>query len=205
MSKRFIMRKTSAALSCLLFLFILSAAAQSHAIEPSTATPDAPGNTAISDNNGRPKPKDTKINHDKLYILTYHNLINDENPDSMNITVQKFLKDMKWLNENGYNTILPRELCNLKASNQNLSPKTVMIVLDDGYYSNYALAFPVLKEYNIKAAVMLVTSFIRSEAPSGSPRVAPLTWDDVREMSDNGLVEFGSHTNNLHSPEYKGN
>lgn len=32
-----------------------------------------------------------------------------------------------------------------------------------------------------------------------------MTWDELREMVDSGAVEVGSHTYNLHNPQYGGN
>ena len=67
-----------------------------------------------------------------------------------------------------------------------------MLTFDDGYADNYTLAFPLLKEYNAKAAISLVVSLVEEERPSF------LTWDMCQVMVDSGLVEFGSHTYSLH-------
>ena len=140
----------------------------------------------------------------RFYILAYHNLIDQGEPDSMSISQEKFRTDLEWLSQNGYQTILPYELCDLRSRHLPPPQKTVMIVFDDGYYSNYALAFPILKETKMKAAIMLITAQIKDTEPDGSLRVAPLSWDDVKEMSESGLVEFGSHTNKLHNPDRGG-
>jgi len=149
----------------------------------------------------------TKINTvlpNELTILMYHNLIDRGEPDELSISQKKFYEDMKWLGENGFHTILPNELCALRANGKPLPEKTVMVVFDDGYYSNYSLAFPVLKETGMKAAVMLITSQIKDSEPTNDPRVAMLCWRDVKEMSESGLIEFGSHSHNLHNPDQCG-
>ncbi|MCX7715777.1 MAG: polysaccharide deacetylase family protein [Clostridia bacterium] len=122
----------------------------------------------------------------------------------MNITQSKFSRDMKWLYDNGYQTILPSELYNLRSSGLKIPSKTVMIVFDDGYYSNYSLALPILKKLHMKAAIMLITSHIKTQAPLGDLSIASLSWSNVREMSKSGLIEFGSHTDDLHNPKSKG-
>ena len=148
--------------------------------------------------------KSESVSNNKITILTYHNLIDRGEPDLMSISQEKFSADMHWLSKNGYHTILPTELYILKVHNRAWPKKTVMIVFDDGYFSNFSLAFPILKETNMKAAVMLITAHIKDAAPAGDPRIASLSWDSVKEMSDSGLIEFGSHTNNLHNPAESG-
>ena len=73
-----------------------------------------------------------------------------------------------------------------------LPQKAVLLTFDDGYESNYTLAFPILREYGAKAAISLITSRIDERADGF------LTWDECREMAKSGLVEFASHTNDCH-------
>lgn len=64
--------------------------------------------------------------------------------------------------------------------------KQVILTLDDGYEDNYTNLFPLLKKYRAKATISVVTGSI------GQP--GHLAADQIREMSDSGLVEFASHT-----------
>lgn len=74
----------------------------------------------------------------------------------------------------------------------------MLITFDDGYESNYRLAFPILKEFGDKAAIALVTKSVDQGEPGF------LTWDMCREMEASGLVEFGSHTYDLHHDQPRG-
>ena len=53
------------------------------------------------------------------------------------------------------------------------------ITFDDGYKDNYQNAYPILKKYDFKATVFVISSFLG---------VYPnyLTWDQAREMDENG-------------------
>ena len=64
--------------------------------------------------------------------------------------------------------------------------KQGILTLDDGYEDNYTNLFPLLKKYRAKATISVVTGNI------GHP--GNLTADQIREMSDSGLVEIASHT-----------
>lgn len=122
----------------------------------------------------------------KLYVLMYHHFVSDETEcNPWTLSVSRFREDLQWLADNGYTTVLPSELVN----GNELPEKAVMITFDDGYASNYELAFPLLQEFNAKVTISLITSKLERT----------LTWDECRKMSQSGLVEFGSHTHSAHS------
>lgn len=133
---------------------------------------------------------------DPLPVLMYHHLVKDGMPcNSMTVTESRMEQDLRWLKENGYQTVLPREL----AAELPRQEKTVMLTFDDGYRSNYELLFPLLKKYQMKAAIAVIVK----KVDDGSPDT--LTWDMCREMERSGLVEIGSHTYALHNLDNQGN
>ena len=70
----------------------------------------------------------------------------------------------------------------------NKFPKnTVLVTFDDGYADNYINAFPLLKKYNIKSTIFLNTRYINKDP-------LYLTWNQVKEMYESGLVDFQLHT-----------
>ena len=79
----------------------------------------------------------------------------------------------------------------------------VMITFDDGYRSNYDIAYPILKATGMKAVISLIAHNICANDADGSSRVF-LTWAEASEMADSGIVELGSHTYDLHNPNCGG-
>ncbi len=126
----------------------------------------------------------------KLHILMYHSICEGA-PDGLNdwtTTTNYLRKDLQWLKDNGYVTYLPSEI----AAGVPLAERSVMITFDDGYRNNYALAFPILQEYGMKAVISVICDHVDVCKPDF------LTWDMCREMAASGLIEFGSHTYNFH-------
>lgn len=127
-----------------------------------------------------------------LYVLMYHDVVADGMlTGPWTVTVSQFRTDLAYLVENGYTTVLPSEL----ASGGPLPDKPVLITFDDGYVSNYLLVLPLLVEFQVKAAVAPIVRYV------DEGRTGYLTWDMCREMAASGLVEFGSHTYDLHDSD----
>lgn len=134
-------------------------------------------------------------NGQALPILMYHDVVEDGQPcNTWTVTAGRFREDLQWLKDHGYTCILPRDL----EKGPLPKGKSVLITFDDGYESNYRLAFPILKEFGDKAVISLITKYVDEGAPDF------LTWDMCREMEASGLVEFGSHTDNLHQDQPRG-
>ena len=130
----------------------------------------------------------------RFYVLEYHNFTeNAAQAADYTMTVSALRRDLDFLRDNGYTTVLPRELAAGQLDDGSPLPqKAVLLTFDDGYESNYTLAFPLLREYGAKAAISLITSRIDERADGF------LTWDECREMAKSGLIEFASHTNDCH-------
>ena len=140
----------------------------------------------------------------KVPILMYHNLTNDPSAvTSMTITGERFQEDMEYLEYNGYTPLLSADLIDIRAGKEAMPERPVMITFDDGYRSNYDIAYPILQKTGMKASFALIGKSIRANDNTEANRFF-LKWDEAAEMADSGLVELGSHTYNLHNPQYGG-
>lgn len=141
----------------------------------------------------------------KLPILMYHDLTDDPaKTNSMTITGERFRMDMEFLQQFGYTALLPADLIDIRNGVRQMPDKPVMVTFDDGYRSNYTIAYPVLQQTGMKA-VIAVIAYNMQQSGSALPDRHSLTWDEIAEMSQSGMIEIGSHTYNLHNPQYKGN
>ncbi len=63
----------------------------------------------------------------------------------------------------------------------------IAFTFDDGYISDYELAFPLFKKYSIKGTSYIIGKYPDSNTP------CTMTWAQIREMHDCGW-DFGCHT-----------
>nr|WP_276323832.1 polysaccharide deacetylase family protein [Planococcus halocryophilus] len=84
----------------------------------------------------------------------------------------------------------------LKAKEENDFPeKCVWISFDDVDKSVYENAFPILKEANVPFTLFIIARHVGSKDFSS---LEMATWDELREMKESGLADFGSHTFDMH-------
>jgi peptidoglycan/xylan/chitin deacetylase (PgdA/CDA1 family) len=124
----------------------------------------------------------------KIPILMYHGIANVTASEWPNLYVRvaELEAQLEYLHENGYQTITFEDLDNIGAFS-----KPVMLTFDDGYECNYNILFPLLKKYNFKATIFVVTNAWWSKGR--------LSREQILEMSNSGLVSIQSHTVNHYS------
>lgn len=115
-------------------------------------------------------------------ILCYHGVL--DNPwgiSSLFVRVNEFETQMKYLSENGYTPLFVSEISTAKNYE-----KPIIITFDDGYLDVYTNAFPILKKYNMKANIYMISAWINGEVY--------MTTDMTKEMNASPFIEVGSHT-----------
>ncbi|PWF22603.1 poly-beta-1,6-N-acetyl-D-glucosamine N-deacetylase PgaB [Corticimicrobacter populi] len=138
--------------------------------------------------------------------LAYHD-VDDLDADQrfVGVRTDRLLTQLAWLRENGYQAVSVDQVLAARQGGPTLPDKAVLLSFDDGYSSFYTRVFPLLKAYRWPAIFALVGRWL--DTPAGEPvdfgglpvaRTHFTTWAQIAEMSDSGLVEIASHTNNLH-------
>jgi peptidoglycan/xylan/chitin deacetylase (PgdA/CDA1 family) len=124
----------------------------------------------------------------KIPVLMYHRLTTDPHKtDSLTILQKTFSEHMNYLKAHGYNTISIDQLYSYRTKNTPLPKKPVMITFDDGYVSNYTMAYPILKANKQKATVFMIANEIDIKSDA-------LTSKQLKEMDVNNF-RVESHTN----------
>lgn len=128
----------------------------------------------------------------KIPILLYHDLESVDCPNEKSglaaretvVDIDNFESQIRYLAENNYETISIDEYFRYIKDGQKSFDGKIIITFDDGHYSNYKLAFPVLAKYGFKATFFITTNWLN--------RQFYLSSDQLREMISKGM-EIGSH------------
>lgn len=127
-----------------------------------------------------------KYNNESVPVLMYHSIGTSKlnpyvvSPDRLNM-------DMKYLKDNGFTTLSTDELYDFMVKNKPIPKKSILITFDDGYEDNYINAFPILKKYNFKATVFVITGYVDKSKYF-------LSSAQLKEMQKSG-IDIESHTN----------
>lgn len=146
-----------------------------------------------------------------VLVLKYHH-INPLPETNLNYTPETFARQIDILIERGYSGITLDEMYDQVYQKKRVKPRQFVITFDDGFVDNFLYAFPVLQKYNLKATIFLTTSNIIDsteirtiqtarivdnnqafiDAIHGDPG-SFLTWTEIRQMHESGLVDFEPH------------
>lgn len=117
-------------------------------------------------------------------ILCYHRFGDEQ--ARMVVSAEAFEAQMRYLAENDYRVVPLAALADFLEGKSPLPERAVVLTMDDGYRSNYQLAFPILKRYRFPATIFVYTDFVGARAA--------LAWPQMREMIDSGLVDIQPHS-----------
>jgi peptidoglycan/xylan/chitin deacetylase (PgdA/CDA1 family) len=119
------------------------------------------------------------------------------------VSTEQFEKQLQWLIERGLHSLTLSEYSDIYLSTKRKPDGCFVITFDDGYRDNYYYAFPILKKYNVKATIFLITeslfnpTVVNLKYKPDIHNVAEMdniiTLEQMKEMADYG-IEFGSHT-----------
>lgn len=109
------------------------------------------------------------------------------------VTHDRLEEDLLFLQHNRYHTLTAEELFQHTAGEAHADPRAIVLTFDDGSPSLYHIAYPLLKKYKMKAVAFIAPGLHHQiDAPSAARQ--PLTWGQLREMEDSGIIDCQSHT-----------
>lgn len=137
----------------------------------------------------------------QIPVLIYHHFLSDEEKKQYepekdySVSTSTFEKQLSYLKENGYKSITAEEMECWKSNKCELDKKSFMITIDDGQKSVLKYAYPLLKKYGFTAISFVISSRI---GDYGEWNPAKYQYYSQSDLKDNGVVFFGSHSDNMH-------
>lgn len=107
------------------------------------------------------------LTREKTLIVCYHGFVRErgkrcqgiENYQGKSLDIAAFRHQLAYFKKY-YHVISLEEFLEGLRAGRRLPTNSVVLTLDDGYQSNYTLAYPVLKEFNLPAAIFVTTNFV---------------------------------------------
>jgi peptidoglycan/xylan/chitin deacetylase (PgdA/CDA1 family) len=158
---------------------------QASGASPMPATVAAPVATAA--------PKITKPVVDQtaqVIIFCYHRLVDKIRYPGTEITPAAFEEQMKKLKDSGITVISMQDLLAWKRGEKSIPPRSAIVTFDDGWKSQYEVAWPIMKKYGYPFTMFIYTEGVRGGSLGGGEAI---TWEQLADMRDNG-VDIEGHS-----------
>jgi len=136
-----------------------------------------------------------------LPVIMYHDIIKSSvRRDIYTITPEAFEEDIKWLKNNGYQTVGIQEIIDYVENGAKLPDKPVMLTFDDGHYNNIYYAEPILAKYGMKGVIFVTGEFCDISVKEGvkNPAYSYIFWEEQKRMAESGIWDVENHTYYLH-------
>ncbi len=138
--------------------------------------------------------------------ISFHDVVDTRGELSTDaVTADQLVRFFDWLKGTGWTVVSLDQVMAAGRGGPSLPEKSILLTFDDGYRSLYTRVFPLLQVYRYPIVAALVGSWMEG-AQNGTvrygetdvPRSKFISWEEAREMQASGLVEFASHSYDLH-------
>lgn len=134
----------------------------------------------------------------KIPVVYYHSIgpvIPFWYRNFLTVSPEAFKEHLEYFCRN-FTVISLKELWLIRTDQAKPIRRPIIITFDDGYSDNWTHAFPLLKEYGIKATIFVSPEFADERDILRSQNDDPgfLSWKEMRTMGESGLIDVQSHT-----------
>src|SRR5213082_1838785 len=123
-------------------------------------------------------------------IFCYHGLVDKVRYPGTEITPAAFEAEMKELKDRGITVISMQDLLAWKKDEKNIPPRSAVVTFDDGWKSQYEVAWPIMKKFGYPFTMFIYTEGVRGGSLGGGEAI---TWEQLADMRDNG-VDIQAHS-----------
>lgn len=120
-------------------------------------------------------------------ILVYHEISKQGANSKYAVSKENFEKHMDYIKRH-FSAVSLDTILETSEEKPNVTTDAVAITFDDGFKDNFFNAFPVLKKYQLRATIFLISGWIMLKKDM-------LNREEIKLMERDG-IDFGSHTVN---------
>ncbi|MEP7078896.1 MAG: polysaccharide deacetylase family protein [Chthoniobacterales bacterium] len=153
---------------------------------PSAAPAAALGSATTNPANAKPAIDQNA----QVVVFGYHRFVNQVRRPDTEITPQAFEQQMQELRNKGIAVIGLQDFLAWRRGEKAIPARCAVITFDDGWKSQYDVAWPIMKKFGYPLTMFIYTEGIRPGHFSGGES---MTWDQLADMRDAG-VDIQAHT-----------
>jgi peptidoglycan/xylan/chitin deacetylase (PgdA/CDA1 family) len=150
--------------------------------------PSASTSASVAIASATPTPAPAVNKNGRFIVLCYHRF-EDKAKDLVTLPTD-FRTQMQALKDNGISVISMKDLLAWLHGEKSIPAKSAIISLDDGWNSQYFVAWPILKEFGYPFTLFIYTDYVDKGGKS-------MSWGQLEEMRDAG-VDIEAHTVSHH-------
>lgn len=132
------------------------------------------------------EPSATPADETRVAILGYHEFSETGPCTEMRLDANTFRKQLQAIKDNGIKVISLEDFIAWKAGTKSIPERSILITIDDGWKSVYAVAYPLLKEFGYPFTLFLYTNYVDGGGKA-------LSSEMIKDMLANG-ASIGSHS-----------
>ncbi len=157
-----------------------------------STTTTAPTGSSAGTAPSRPGGKVVVDQTAQTVIFCYHRLVDKIHTSWTEITPAAFEAQMKMLKDRGITVISLQDYLAWRRSEKNIPAHSAVITFDDGWKSQYEVAWPIMKKYGYTFTMFIYTEGVAGGKAGGGQAI---TWEQLADMRDNGIdIEAHSAT-----------
>ena len=126
----------------------------------------------------------------QVLVYGYHRFVNQVRRPDTEITPQMFEQQMQELKNRGITVIGMQDFLAWKRGEKNIPPHCAIITFDDGWKSQYDVAWSIMKKFGYPFTLFIYTEGVRGGHFGGGEAI---TWEQLAEMRDTG-VDIQAHS-----------
>jgi len=136
----------------------------------------------------------------KVPVLLLHDI---DAEGEYSVSEEQFERQMELIKDEGFNTVSFEDLYEYTLNGRELPENPIIITFDDGYQSNYDIAYPILEKLDMKAAIYIIGSSLGKDTykDTGEKIHPHFGYEEAVEMYVSGLIDIQSHSYDMHQSE----
>lgn len=134
-----------------------------------------------------------RIKRPHFWNKTIETVTGSDDLKRYNVYADEFAEQIRWMKQQDAHFATLADVTGY-VNGEPIPDRCVWVSFDDVDHTVYENAFPVLKQEGIPFTLFVITGHVGESFQN----LQLASWDELREMKESGLADFGSHTHDFH-------